>query len=125
MTVVAAIINVNGKYLITKRPANSHLGGYWEFPGGKVKEGESYTAALEREMLEETNLTIEVGDLFRDISYEYEDRIINLLFYESIIVSGKPKALECEEIKWISPGEFFNYEFPPADTELVNLLSVK
>jgi len=116
---------VNGKYLITKRPANSHLGGYWEFPGGKVKEGESYTAALEREMLEETNLTIEVGDLFRDISYEYEDRIINLLFYESIILSGEPKALECEEIKWIAPGEFFNHEFPPADTELVNLLSEK
>lgn len=125
MTVVAAIINVDGKYLIAKRRANSHLGGYWEFPGGKVKEGESYIAALEREMLEETNLTVEVGDLFRDISYEYEDRIINLLFYESIILSGEPMALECEKIKWISPGEFLNYEFPPADTELVNLLSAK
>ena len=101
------------------------MGGYWEFPGGKVKEGESYTDALRRELIEETNLTVKVGDIFRDFSFEYEDRIINLLFYESIILSGEPIALECEEIKWISPSEFRNYDFPPADTELVNLLSAK
>ena len=125
LTVVAAIIKLDGKYLITKRPAKTHMGGFWEFPGGRVKDGESYTVALERELLEETNLKIKVGDLFQDISHEYEDRIIHLLFYNSIITSGKPLPLECDEIKWISPNEFFNYQFPPADGKLVNLLSTK
>ncbi|MCH8929048.1 MAG: (deoxy)nucleoside triphosphate pyrophosphohydrolase [Candidatus Marinimicrobia bacterium] len=114
---------MDGKYLITKRPTKSHLGGFWEFPGGKVKEGESYTVALAREILEETNLTVEVGDLFHEIFHEYEDRNIRLLFYNSTILSGDPLPLECDEIKWISKNEFPTYNFPPADAELVKLLS--
>jgi len=114
---------VDGRYLITKRPANTHMGGFWEFPGGKISDGESHSVALKREMLEETNLIVEVGNLFKEIYHEYDDRNIHLFFYNSSILSGDPLPLECDEIKWIPANEFSRYNFPPADTELLKFLT--
>jgi len=110
---------VDGKILITKRPAKAHMGGYWEFPGGKVSNGESHTASLDRELLEETNLIVKVGTLFKEIYHEYEDRNIRLFFYNSTILSGDPLPLGCDEIKWIPANEISKYNFPPADTDLL------
>jgi len=98
------------------------MGGFWEFPGGKVSDGESHTVALKRELLEETNLIVKVGKLFKEIYHEYDDRIIHLFFYNSTIMSGDPLPLECDEIKWISANELSKYDFPPADAELLKIL---
>jgi len=99
------------------------MGGFWEFPGGKVSNGESHAAALERELLEETNLIIDVGTLFKEVYHEYEDRNIRLFFYNSAVLSGDPLPLGCDEIRWIPANEFSKYDFPPADAELLKDLS--
>ena len=122
--VVAGIIKHNGHYLITKRFENSHLGGMWEFPGGKIMKGESEKTALKRELKEEVGINCSIGELVYKTNYHYPDLSINIKFYQCKLLSGEPKPLECAAVKWIQSSKFSQYEFPPSDIKLIEMLSI-
>ena len=117
--VVAALIWQDGKFLACQRPAHKARGLLWEFVGGKVEPGESRDDALIRECREELNVGIEVGDIFMNLVHEYPDLTVNLILYEASIVSGEPEKLEHNDIKWLSPEEIPQYEFCPADKDIL------
>lgn len=125
LTVVAAIIWKDGKVLITRRRKGSHLGGLWEFPGGKVESGEALDAALIREIREELDISIEVHDEFMAEAHEYPDRTVMLHFFNCSIRAGDPRPLEADELRWIAISELNDFEFPPADRELIARLQVR
>ena len=123
ITVAAAVIKVDGKYLITKRMEGTHLAGYWEFPGGKVERGETIVDALAREILEEVGLEIRVNRLLHESFPEYPERMVHRNFYDCDILSGEATAIECADIAWIKHDEFKLYDFPPADEGIIEMLS--
>ena len=115
----AALIFHNGKLLITQRHAKAHLGGLWEFPGGKRESGETYEQCLLRELREELGIEVEVGELFEEISHSYAEKTVRLKFYICKLVSGKPRALDCAALKWITMSGLDNHDFPAADARLL------
>jgi len=119
---VAAVIERDGRILIARRPAALHLGGLWEFPGGKQNPGESPTAALEREIREELGATVTVGSLLERVDWTYQEKRVRLWFFRCAI-DGEPRALEGQELAWVRPIDLGRYEFPPADATLVDRLS--
>ena len=127
--VVAALIwecgeNKN-KFLICQRPANKARALLWEFVGGKVEKGETKEQALIRECKEELNITLEVGDVFMDVTHEYPDITVHLTLFNATIKEGIPQKLEHNDLKWITPSEIPNYEFCPADVEILKRLTGK
>ena len=120
--VVAAIIRDNQKILITRRFDHVHLPGLWEFPGGKVEPDESLTAALEREIREELGVTILVGDEFFSVVHDYTPKSVRLHFFNCSIIDGEPHALEVADMRWVRPEELGQFEFPPADADLIAIL---
>ena len=123
LTVVAAIIrDDDGRLLITKRLEEAHLGGLWEFPGGKVEEGESLSGALIREIREELGVGIEVGSLVLEQKHAYPDRTVHLHFFECRILNGKPLAKGAKKMAWIDSGELDRFEFPQANRALLEIL---
>ena len=120
--VVAAIIRDNQKILITQRFDNVHLPGLWEFPGGKVEPDESLTAALEREIREELGVTILVGDEFFSVVHDYTPKSVRLHFFNCSIIDGEPHPLEVADMRWVRPEELGQFEFPPADADLIAIL---
>ena len=121
--VAAAVIKQESKYLIAQRLEDSHLGGMWEFPGGKVQSGETLPEALKRELIEELGLTIEVHEELLKTTYEYPDKKIELTFFTAEIRGGEASAIECEDFAWVSSSELTSYEFPPADKEILRMIS--
>ena len=117
--VVAAFIRQNGKFLICQRPAHKARGLLWEFVGGKVEPSETREAALIRECREELDITVDVQDAFLETVHEYPDITVHLTFYNCTIVHGTPKLLEHNAIAWITPAEIPNYEFCPADKDIL------
>jgi mutator protein MutT len=122
ITVVAAVIEQNDRFFLTRRHAGAHLEGLWEFPGGKVDPGESHPDALRREIREELDADVDVRDLLFEITHEYPDRIVALYFYKCAL-NGEPRALLGQEMRWVARGELSSLGFPPADEELITLLS--
>lgn len=125
ITVVAAIIyNSKNKVLITKRPEHIHLGGLWEFPGGKVENGESYKSALIREIKEETNLDISVGDLFWRESADFTKKQVHIFFYKCELVNENQKIIcnEIDDYRWLYKEDLKDYTFPEADHLLIEKL---
>ena len=120
--VVAAIIRDNQKILITQRFDNVHLPGLWEFPGGKVEPDESLTAGLEREIREELGVTILVGDEFFSVVHDYTPKSVRLHFFNCSIIDGEPHPLEVADMRWVRPEELGQFEFPPADADLIAIL---
>lgn len=121
--VTAAIIRQEGAILIAQRPDGSHLGGLWEFPGGKREAGESLEACLERECAEELGVTVSVGELVRVIEHAYPERRVALHFFECRLLDGEPRALGCKAVRWVTPGELSGFRFPPADATLIEDLA--
>jgi 8-oxo-dGTP diphosphatase len=120
--VSAALIFRAGKLLITQRHAKSHLGGLWEFPGGKREPGESFEQCLVREIREELGLEISVGKLFEEIRHDYPEKSVHLKFFICQLLSGKPQPLDCAAVKWIKKTELTAHEFPAADAQLLKKL---
>jgi 8-oxo-dGTP diphosphatase len=123
--VVAAVIRRgDGRLLITQRKAEDVLGGLWEFPGGKVEEGEPSEAALVRELQEELAVEAEVGARVLLTKHHYEDsnKHLALEFFETRIVAGEPQCVEVADLRWVTPDELGAYEFPAADAALIELL---
>ena len=117
--VVAALIWDNDKFMICQRPAHKARGLLWEFVGGKVEPGETKVQALIRECKEELAVTLSVGDVFMDVTHEYPDLTVHLTLFNATIVEGEPQKLEHNDIQWITPSKIPNYEFCPADEEIL------
>ena len=120
--VVAALIWKNNKFMICQRPAHKARGLLWEFVGGKVEIGETKEQALIRECKEELNVLLSVGDVFMDVVHEYPDLTVHLTLFNATIAEGKLQKLEHNDIQWIKLSEIPNYEFCPADQEILNKL---
>jgi 8-oxo-dGTP diphosphatase len=120
--VTAALIRRQGRILITKRPQGSHLGGLWEFPGGKQEEGESLKECLEREIREELALEVSAAGPLCSVGHEYADKSITLHLFECLEISGSPLPREGQEARWVLPPELEDYTFPPPDRALIGCL---
>ncbi|MDE2058844.1 MAG: (deoxy)nucleoside triphosphate pyrophosphohydrolase [candidate division NC10 bacterium] len=121
--VAAGLIVRDGKILIAQRLGDAHLGGLWEFPGGKRQPGESFEACLRREVMEELGLTIAVHEQVSSAEH-YDSRChIRLRFYRCTVLAGEPRPLGCEACRWITPAEISAYPFPPADLLLVHQIA--
>lgn len=116
------LIGEDGRILITQRPRDKHLGGLWEFPGGKRDEGETFVECLRRELLEELGVEVEVGELFHETRHAYGRRGVHLRFYRCALIGGSPRPLGVADIRWVAPAELGGFAFPPADAELLELL---
>ena len=117
--VVAAVIRRNGKILITRRLDNVHLAGLWEFPGGKVEAGEAFEVALQREISEELGVKIRIDNEFFTIEHDYVTKSVRLHFFHCTIVEGEPAPLAVADLRWVRPNELPQFDFPPADSELI------
>lgn len=117
--VVAALIWRGDQFMICQRPAHKARGLLWEFVGGKVEVGETKEQALIRECREELNIVISVGEIFMDVLHEYPDLTVHLTLFHAVITEGIPQKLEHSDIQWITPKEISDYEFCPADKEIL------
>ena len=117
--VVAALIWAGDKFMICQRPPHKARGLLWEFVGGKVEVGETKEEALIRECREELGITLSVGDVFMDVIHEYPDITVHLTLFNATIAEGSPQLLEHNDIKWITPNDVSNYDFCPADMEIL------
>jgi mutator protein MutT len=120
--VVAAVIEESGTFLLTRRQKGAHLAGLWEFPGGKVDEGETHEGALQREIREELDVEIGVGDLVFHVTHEYEDRTVALYFY-ACALRGTPRPVLGQQMRWVPRQELATLGFPAADEALIKLLT--
>jgi 8-oxo-dGTP diphosphatase len=117
--VVAALIWDKDKFMICQRPAHKARALLWEFVGGKVEPGETKERALIRECQEELAITLSVGDVFMDVVHEYPDITVHLTLFNATISKGIPQKLEHNDIKWITVEEIDQFDFCPADTEIL------
>ena len=122
IVVTAAVIEEDGRFLVTQRPRGVHLEGLWEFPGGKCEEGESHTRSLEREILEELDAPVVIGRELFSVVHTYADRIVELHFFASRL-AGRPRAVLGQQMKWVTREELRTLPFPPADEELIEILT--
>jgi mutator protein MutT len=120
--VSAALIFHDGKLLITQRHAKAHLGGRWEFPGGKREAGETFEQCLVREIREELGVEIKVGKLFQELSHAYPEKTVHLKFFFCELISGEPQPLDCAALKWIGKAGLDAHDFPAADAQLLEQL---
>jgi 8-oxo-dGTP diphosphatase len=118
----AVIYNEENQILCALRAPEMSEGNYWEFPGGKIEEGEQPEESLVREIQEELGCTIAVGDQVADIHHEYENIIVNLLTYKAWIVEGQPRAHEHAQLKWVPLQELASLNWAPADIPTVHRL---
>lgn len=121
--VVAALIWDDDKFMICQRPAHKTRGLLWEFVGGKVEAGESKESALIRECMEELDVTVSVRDVFMDVVHDYPDLLVHLTLFNATIAKGTVKLLEHNDIRWITPAEIKDYEFCPADKEILERIT--
>jgi len=122
IVVVAAVVEDEGRFLVTRRPQGVHLAGLWEFPGGKIDAGETHAEALAREMREELDTEIEIGGLLLNVTHAYDDRTVALYFYRCAL-RGEPRPRLGQEMRWVPRGELATLGFPPADAALIRLLT--
>ena len=120
--VVAALIWNGDKFLICQRPVHKARGLLWEFVGGKVEPGETKKQALVRECQEELAITLSVGDVFMEVDHQYPDLNVHLTLFNAVIHEGTPQMLEHNDIRWITPEEIPQYDFCPADEEVLRKL---
>jgi mutator protein MutT len=120
--VSAGLVFREGRLLITRRRMQDHLGGLWEFPGGKREPAESFEDCLRRELLEELGIEVRVGELAADILHAYPDKTVYLRFYRCVWVSGEPRPMGCEALAWVGMDDLSRYAFPAADRQLIEQL---
>ena len=120
--VVAALIWQDNRFLICQRPAHKARGLLWEFVGGKVEPGESKEAALIRECREELAIELQVGDIFMEVDHVYPDITIRLTLFHTTIAAGRPQLLEHNDLRWIFPSQIPQFDFCPADEEILKKL---
>ena len=117
--VVAALIWNRGRFMICQRSKNKSRALLWKFVGGKVEKGETKEQALIRECREELDITVSVGNEFMSVTHEYPDITVHLTLFNVTIKEGEPTLIEHCDLKWITSAEIQNYEFCPADSEIL------
>ena len=118
-----AVIERRGRYLVNRRRAQAHLGGLWEFPGGKRRPGESWQACVRREGYEEIGAEISVIRRLPPLRFAYSDRRVRLEVFRCRIIKGRPAPLRTRAIRWVSLTELVRLPFPEANRPLVRRLS--
>lgn len=121
-TVIAAIIMKDGKVLIAQRGQGQRLAGKWEFPGGKLEEGETPEECLRREIKEELDMDIEVEGYFGESVYHYETGPVRIVFYRARMLGGNCRLRVHSRVEWVSPHQLAKYDFAPADVPIVHKL---
>jgi mutator protein MutT len=124
IVVAAAVVERDGRYLVTERGAGAHLAGLWEFPGGKCERGESIAACLAREIREELDVEIQVLEELLRTTHEYSDRRIELHFVRCRLL-GEPKPQLGQRMRWTPWEQLAELDFPPADAELIRRLTAR
>jgi 8-oxo-dGTP diphosphatase len=122
IVVTAAVIERDGSFLVTRRPHGVHLEGLWEFPGGKCERGETLLSCLVREVEEELGAAVTVGAELFTVAHPYPERTVELHFF-ACELKGEPRAVLGQEMRWVSREALGRLEFPPADAELIQLLT--
>jgi 8-oxo-dGTP diphosphatase len=122
IVVVAAVIERDGRFLLTLRPEGTHLAHHWEFPGGKCQPHETHEEALRRELHEELDIVAEVGGLVHEVTHAYPDRTVTLHFY-ACGFRGEPKGMIGQQVRWVPRDELAALPFPEADAGLIRVLA--
>lgn len=120
--VVAAVIEDQDRFLVTRRQAGVHLAGMWEFPGGKIDPSETHAEALRREIREELDADVDVGELVLATTHAYIDQTVTLYFYRCSLI-GEPRPMLGQEMRWVDRETLRTLGFPPADEELIRILT--
>lgn len=120
--VSAGLVFRHGLLLITQRRPEDHLGGLWEFPGGKRNADETDEACLRRELLEELDIEVEVKELLETIEHQYPEKAVRLKFFRCLWQHNEPRALGCHDFAWVGREQLANYTFPAADAQLLQKL---
>jgi mutator protein MutT len=120
--VAAGLVFRDGRLLITQRLPDDHLGGLWEFPGGKREQGETFEECVRRELKEELGIEVEVGGLLDRVAHRYPEKIVHLKFFRCKWRKHEPRALGCHAFAWITASQLNKYAFPGADEKLLQKL---
>lgn len=118
--VAVAVIIHNSKVLIAKRPSNKFLGGYWEFPGGKLEAGETPETCLHRELAEELEISVKINYFLTEQIFDYGQFVVCLKVFLCNLNGGKLKLNDHDEIKWVEKNQLLSYNLAPADIPIVN-----
>lgn len=121
---VAVMQDIDGQYLISKRPKDSHQGGLWEFPGGKVENEETVVDALKRELFEEIGVSLTQATPLIQVHHDYTDKSVLLDVWCINAFSGEAFGKEGQEIRWINKNDFFSYDFPTANLPIINTIQL-
>ena len=120
---MAAVIEKDGHFLITQRRAAGSLGGLWEFPSGRVEEGESDEVALQREVRERVDVSIEVGRQLASRTHSYDGYVVDIVLHKATLAAGQsPRPTRVDDLRWVLAGELENFRFPAADQETTDQL---
>lgn len=120
--VAAGLVFHDRRLLLAQRRSGDHLGGLWEFPGGKREPGETFPECLRRELREELGIEVEVDECVERLRHDYPERRVHLEFFRCTLRAGKPRALGCQALVWVTPEELGTYAFPAADARLLERL---
>ena len=123
--VAAGLVFRDGKLLIARRFDDVHLGGLWEFPGGKREPDETFEACLIRELREELGIEVDVGQRVEMVTHDYPEKTVHLQFFRCDWKNNEPQALGCTEFAWVTASALDNYEFPAADEQLLQRLKTE
>jgi len=118
-----ALIRRGKSILISQRMENDSFGSFWEFPGGRKNSGETFEECVAREVNEEIGIRVSVHEKFMEMKHEYHERVIWLNFYLCALLSGEPRPLECQNVKWVDVSELKSFRFPPANDKVIEKLN--
>jgi 8-oxo-dGTP diphosphatase len=122
--VAAALFDAQHRVLIAERPAGKHMAGWWEFPGGKVDDGESDSAALQRELREELGIEARPESQLMTLTHVYPDRVVDLVLWKARLVSGEPRGLDGQALKWVDCAALADEKLLPADLPFISALQL-
>lgn len=121
--VAAGVLEREGRILAARRKKGSHLEGHWEFPGGKIEPDESPEECLVRELAEEIGVRVRPKEILEVVFHRYPEKSVVLLFYRCDLLEGEPKALECDEVRWVALADLRSLDWAPADIPFVERLA--